>query len=171
MVVGLRRASLVLTRSQTLHVRSASYFAASRPSVEISRDVLILTPMAKSGMLDSMSASVRERATGAAATTTARASYDADFFVRTQHTAVLLRSGRFGQLDVHHLAEEIEDMGKRDLVELKSRLRVLLAHLLKWRFQRAKRTRSWEATILTQRQDIAALIEEAPACGPGSKVR
>jgi hypothetical protein len=46
------------------------------------------------------------------------ADYDLDFFAWTQHTAALLREGRFDELDVEHLAEEVEDMGKRERREL-----------------------------------------------------
>jgi hypothetical protein len=92
--------------------------------------------------------------------------YDADFFGWTQRTAVRLRAGRFDAVDATHLAEEIEDMGKRDFIETKSRLRVLLTHLLKWRFQRAKRSRSWAATIFTQRHEIAALLDASPSLRP-----
>ena len=70
--------------------------------------------------------------------------YDEDFFEWTRRTAELLRAGRLDQADIEHIAEEIEDMGKRDLKELNSRVQVLVAHLLKWQFQPEKRSRSWE---------------------------
>jgi hypothetical protein len=38
-----------------------------------------------------------------------------------------LRAGRFEQADIEHIAEEIEDMGKRDLKELNSRVQVLVS--------------------------------------------
>ena len=56
--------------------------------------------------------------------------YDQDFAVWTSETARLLRAGRFDEIDIEHVAEEIEDMGKRDKRELHSRLTVLLLHLL-----------------------------------------
>ena len=40
------------------------------------------------------------------------------------------------------------------------RLRVLLAHLLKWQFQPAGRCNSWRGTIRIQRHDIARLFKE-----------
>lgn len=92
--------------------------------------------------------------------------YDADFFAWTQRTAARLRTGCFDAVDATHLAEEIDAMGKRDFIEAKSRLRVLLTHLLKWRFQRAKRSRSWAATIFTQRHEIAALLDASPSLRP-----
>ncbi len=47
--------------------------------------------------------------------------------------------------------------------ELKSRLRILLAHLLKWQFQPRRRSRGWAATIAEQRDQIEDLFEESPS--------
>ena len=44
-----------------------------------------------------------------------------------------------------------------------SRYRVLLMHLLKWRYQQERRTRSWARTIENQRDDIAMLLEKNPS--------
>nr|VFK42784.1 MAG: protein of unknown function DUF29 [Candidatus Kentron sp. TC] len=52
-------------------------------------------------------------------------------------------------------------MGKRERRELVSRLEVLLAHLLKWKYQPAFRERSWEFTIEEQRKGNYALDSEA----------
>ena len=94
--------------------------------------------------------------------------YDADFFEWTRRTAQLLREKRFREIDVEHTAEEIEDMGKRDLKELNSRVQVLLAHLLKWKLQPSKRSLrllSWRRTIGVQRLEIEALLEQSPSLG------
>jgi hypothetical protein len=92
--------------------------------------------------------------------------YDEDFLAWTEQTAALLRRARFAAIDTEHLAEEVQDMGKRDLREAHSRLRVLLVHLLKWRHQPTKRSRSWRATIITQRQEIADLLQQSPSLRP-----
>ena len=92
--------------------------------------------------------------------------YDRDFFEWTQCNAALLRSGRFDQADIEHIAEEIEDMGKREYRELGSRLEVLLQHLLKWQAQPNLRTRGWRSTIKVQRIDIAKLLREMPSLKP-----
>jgi hypothetical protein len=89
--------------------------------------------------------------------------YDEDFFEWTRRSAELLRAGRFEQADVEHIAEEIEDMGKQDLKELNSRVQVLVAHLLKWQLQPAKRSRSWTSTIVTQRIEIDADLKQSPS--------
>jgi len=91
------------------------------------------------------------------------AHYDKDFFAWTQRTAALLRRGSFEGIDIEHLAGEVEDMGKRDLRELDSRMQVVLLHLLKWRVQPRKRDRSWQRTLLTQRLEMARLLSDSPS--------
>jgi len=68
--------------------------------------------------------------------------------------AALIDQGRTGELDFANLKEVLEDMAKRDLREVKSRLRILIAHWLKWEYQPEKRTGSWQVTLLTQRADL-----------------
>ena len=89
--------------------------------------------------------------------------YDADFYAWTQQQAVLLREGKLNELDVDHLAEEIESMGIRDRRELISRLAMLLAHLLKWQYQSELRSASWHRTIDEQRRQIELLLEDSPS--------
>jgi hypothetical protein len=84
--------------------------------------------------------------------------YDQDFFEWTVRNAELLRAGRLAEADLEHITEEIEDMGERERRELRSRLRVLLSHLLKWKFQPSRRGRSWRATIRLQRDDVVLLL-------------
>lgn len=88
--------------------------------------------------------------------------YDVDFFEWTAHNAELLRAGRFGEADITHIAEEIEDMGKSQRKELGSRLRVLVVHLLKWKFQPENRSPGWEQTIDLQRAEIETLRRVYP---------
>lgn len=94
---------------------------------------------------------------------TAKELYDRDFFRWTRLNADLLRSGRFTEADIDHIAEEIEDMGKSQRRALESRLEVLLAHLLKWQFQPGGRGSSWESTIRIQREKIAKLLRDMPS--------
>jgi hypothetical protein len=99
----------------------------------------------------------------------ARELYEQDFFRWTQSNAALLRAGCFQELDIEHLAEEIEDMGRRERNQLESRCEVLLAHLLKWKFQPERRGASWGATIALQRSKVARLLGQMPslrACLP-----
>jgi hypothetical protein len=93
----------------------------------------------------------------------APARYDRDVMSWADQQAALLRAGRFELLDIGHLADEIEDVGKSEKRELASRMAVLLAHLLKWQAQPAYRGASWERTIRAQRKAIGLHLEEVPS--------
>jgi hypothetical protein len=84
----------------------------------------------------------------------ARAGYDEDILTWADQQAALLRAGRVDLLDILHIADEIEDVGKSEKRELRSRTAVLLAHLLKWQAQPDYRGKSWERTIRAQRKAI-----------------
>lgn len=100
----------------------------------------------------------------AAADPTAEALYETDFFRWTETMAACLRDRDPGALDWDHLAEEIASLGRRDRRELFSRLRVLIAHLLKWQYQPELRGGStWKATIREQRRQIEDLLEQSPS--------
>lgn len=94
---------------------------------------------------------------------TQSADYEQDVIAWANEQARRLRAGRFDGLDIEHLAEEIEDVGKGEQRELASRMAVLLAHLLKWQYQPARRSRSWEATIRVQRAGIAHRLQRTPS--------
>jgi len=89
--------------------------------------------------------------------------YDKDFYAWSLHNAALIREGKLSEVDLENVAEEIESMGKADKRELISRLAVLLAHLLKWKFQPSLRGRSWEITIKEQREEVKDQLEESPS--------
>lgn len=89
--------------------------------------------------------------------------YEHDFSAWAQRQASLLRQGRFADLDVAHLIEELDTMGASERRELINRLAVLLAHLLKWRHQSERRSKSWRLTIKIQRLDLAALLQDNPS--------
>jgi hypothetical protein len=96
--------------------------------------------------------------------------YDKNYTEWAHKNAVLLKARRFAELDIAHLLEELEDMGKSDHRELASRLRILLAHLLKWQFQYQQLSdkwrefdgRSWKSTIIEQRISIHILLRKKP---------
>jgi hypothetical protein len=92
--------------------------------------------------------------------------YDQDYYLWFADQAQQLRAGKWHQLDVQHLAEELEDMGKREKRALRSRTVVLLAHLLKYAYQPAQRGPSWTGTIREQRKQLSALLTDSPSLTP-----
>lgn len=89
--------------------------------------------------------------------------YQQDIIAWANEQACLLRMGHFDKLDVAHLAEEIEDVGKSEQRELANRMVVLLAHLIKWQYQPQRRGASWEITISTQRKAIQRRLHKTPS--------
>jgi hypothetical protein len=89
--------------------------------------------------------------------------YEIDIIAWANEQAALLRAGKFSEVDIAHIAEEIEDVGKSERRELASRMAVLLAHLLKWQFQPDRRGSGWQRTIKEQRRAIASHLRETPS--------
>jgi len=92
--------------------------------------------------------------------------YESDFHEWASRTAEKLRAGAVEESELGHIAEEIESMGVSQRRELFGRVRVLLIHLLKWRFQPGLRSASWRATINGQRREIADLLDQMPSLRP-----
>ena len=88
--------------------------------------------------------------------------YDADRIAWLERQAAPARSGDAAALDLDHLAEELEDMGRAERRELRSRLETLLMHLLKYEFQPPARSASWRGTIVDQRLRIRDALDESP---------
>jgi hypothetical protein len=76
-----------------------------------------------------------------------------------------LESGQMNRLDRGNLIEFLSEMTIRDRRELRSRLTVLLLHLLKIRFQPDRLSASWVSTILIQQNEIRSLLEDIPSLG------
>jgi uncharacterized protein DUF29 len=84
--------------------------------------------------------------------------YEKDETAWLEAMARLIKQRRRRELDFVHLAEYLTDMARRDRREVKSRLATLLAHLLKWRHQPKKRSRSLLVTAEQERQALVELL-------------
>jgi len=89
--------------------------------------------------------------------------YEEDYARWCAEQGALLREGRLADIDRANLAEEIESLGRSDKREIESRLKTLLVHLIKYKFQREGRSGSWRATIKEQRFRIAKVLRESPS--------
>lgn len=100
--------------------------------------------------------------------------YHTNYAAWARRNAELLRAGRYDELDIDHLLDELSDMGKSDRDELESRLLILLTYLLKWEYQyttlaerwREFDGRSWRSTIVEQRKQIAVRLRKSPGLKP-----
>jgi hypothetical protein len=89
--------------------------------------------------------------------------YETDFYAWTQEQARLLRERRFDDLDLDNLVDEVESVGSSEKREIRNRLKVLLTHLLKWKFQPGRRGNSWRRTIWEQREVLADILASSPS--------
>lgn len=89
--------------------------------------------------------------------------YEKDYYLWLEETARLLREGKLAELDISNLIEEIEDMGKSEKKAIKSNARILLMHLLKWKYQPNKRSKSWKSSIIEHRKRIRDSFEDSPS--------
>jgi hypothetical protein len=92
--------------------------------------------------------------------------YESDFFTWAQEQARLLRERRFDDLDLDNLVDEVASVGSSEKREIRWRLKVLLTHLLKWKFQPGFRGNSWSNTIWEQRENIEDIITTSPSLRP-----
>ena len=89
--------------------------------------------------------------------------YEEDFVAWLEDQARHARRGETDALDLENIAEELEGMARSDRREIRNRLTVLLAHLLKCLTQPHKRSSSWLGTIAEKRFQIAELLEDSPS--------
>ncbi|MDG2991437.1 DUF29 domain-containing protein [Candidatus Synechococcus calcipolaris G9] len=89
--------------------------------------------------------------------------YTEDYARWAELMATTLEEKCFGDLDIDHLVTEIRDLSKRERDKLLSSLRLILHHLLKWDFQKSKRSRSWQVTIQWERNNLDFYLEDSPS--------
>lgn len=89
--------------------------------------------------------------------------YDTDFVEWIEQAIALLKQGKFGELDIEHLIEEVGDLGRRDRHSVCSNLEIVLLHLLKWQFKPEQRSNSWRGSIREHRRRIARIIQDSPS--------
>ncbi|MCJ2060391.1 DUF29 domain-containing protein [Methylobacterium sp. J-048] len=89
--------------------------------------------------------------------------YGTDLYLWSEQQSALLRAGRWSEIDELNVAEEIESLGGSQKSEIRSRLAVLILHLLKWEFQPEKRKYGWRTTIVEQRIRIDGLLDTSPS--------
>ncbi|MCG9887197.1 MAG: DUF29 domain-containing protein [Cyanobacteria bacterium] len=87
-------------------------------------------------------------------------SYDSDFYGWIQHQMHLLQSRQLEALDIENLMEELDSLGRSERRALLSQITRLYLHLLKWHYQRERRSRSWLVSIVDARVEIRRLLAD-----------
>jgi hypothetical protein len=78
--------------------------------------------------------------------------YERDIYAWSKAQADLLRAGRFADLDLEHLIEEVADLGESLKRSVRNRVRTIIEHLLKLEYSPAQDPQAgWRATVRTQR--------------------
>ena len=89
--------------------------------------------------------------------------YDTDFAEWADHTAELIRAGRFDEIDAENVAEEIASLGRSERKAVRSQLQRLMKHKIKQQLQPERDGPSWQASISEARQALQEDIEESPS--------
>ncbi len=89
--------------------------------------------------------------------------YEEDFAAWSAEQAALIRAGRWAELDVENVAEEIESLGRSDRRALASHMQNVILHLLKWQVQPGLRGSSWLQSIDNGRDRLELLVRESPS--------
>ncbi len=93
--------------------------------------------------------------------------YETDYTAWAESTAAFLRQRRFEEIDLDALIEEVDGLAKSDPKAIRSQLRRLLLHLLKWQYgadlDRERAGRGWAESIANARDEIEDTIEDSPS--------
>lgn len=89
--------------------------------------------------------------------------YAEDYNLWRLETTDLLRERRWQEIDLKHLIEEWEELGKSERRSISSQLTRLLLHLLKWQYQPQRRSDSWLDSITDARTQIELAIADSPS--------
>ena len=97
--------------------------------------------------------------------------YDQDFHAWALAQAAALRRAaelriNLPDVDIEHLAEEIEDMGSEQAHAVESALTRIIEHLLKLQYSPADRPRAgWRRTVRNQRTDLSKRLKRNRSLG------
>ena len=89
--------------------------------------------------------------------------YEQDYYSWLETTINQLQYRRFDEVDLKNLLEELEDMGRSQKKAVQSNGTILLMHLLKYKYQPQKRSRSWRSSIVEHRRRLIVQLEDSPS--------
>ncbi|MCU0536228.1 MAG: DUF29 domain-containing protein [Hydrococcus sp. Prado102] len=92
--------------------------------------------------------------------------YERDFQQWLIQTKTLLQERKFESIDIEHLVEELEYLGKSDKKALLSNLKILLAHLIKLQVQHdapSEMKSSWYRSVDEHRIRVLDDLDNSPS--------
>ena len=97
--------------------------------------------------------------------------YERDFCLWVEEQARLLRERRLEELDIANLVDEVESLGASERRSVRNNLVVVLKHLLKYRYQPGRRSRSWLSSVAEHRRRLRDDLETSPSLRPYARDR
>jgi hypothetical protein len=89
--------------------------------------------------------------------------YETDFAAWSDETAALLRAGKYDQLDVESVAEEIESLGRAERKAVRSQLQRLMMHKIKQVLQPERDNVTRHKSIQSARLEIQDELLDSPS--------
>lgn len=89
--------------------------------------------------------------------------YEQDVYAWAQATAALIRAGKWHDVDAESVAEEVESVGASEYRAVSSAIYQILVHLLKWRYQPRRQSRSWQSSLVEHRNRVPRGLRRAPS--------
>jgi hypothetical protein len=91
----------------------------------------------------------------------AKTLYETDFVEWSDQMAELIKAGRFNELDIPNLAEEVKDLGESVRRSVRSQLQRLLMHKIKQTLQPERDGTSWQNSIDSARDKIVDTLADS----------
>ncbi|MFS8820118.1 DUF29 domain-containing protein [Synechococcus sp. W60.1] len=90
--------------------------------------------------------------------------YDRDFYLWILDTAERLKKRDFDHLDLNHLIDEVESLGRSEKREILNRAEILLQHLLKRCYPpQPENYRGWELIVREQWRQLQRNLRDSPS--------
>jgi Domain of unknown function DUF29 len=95
--------------------------------------------------------------------TTTKTPYDTDFVAWAEETAALVRAGRLDEVDLEHVAEELEGLSGAQRKSVLSQLHRMIKHLIKQKIQPERDGTSWRVSIRSARNEMLYDVKTSPS--------
>ena len=89
--------------------------------------------------------------------------YDTDFFLWTQQQVALLKAGRFDQIDLDNLIEEVESIGHHEQLLLGHLFRRVLQQFLAWWTHPEEQCARWRTAVGMLRSNARYIFDDSPS--------
>ncbi|WP_041933163.1 DUF29 domain-containing protein [Gloeothece verrucosa] len=89
--------------------------------------------------------------------------YEQDYYLWLDTTAQLLKEGRFYDLDIDNLLEEIISLKIEERQAISQHLRAVLRHLLKYKYVPEERTNDCRLIIFQHQDELAEYLADSPS--------